>query len=172
MTVQHELSAQARNFNWLLTSFVEGTSGVTLAVAVSSDGLLMAMSNSIDRAAAEQLSAIIAGMTSLAESTARCFGARRARPGDHRHAGRVPLRVVGVRREQPRRVASRGCDIGSVGYQMMLLVERVGVGAEPALVAELKESVLTVSTGRARVGRYEMRRTSAATCMISYVRSS
>ena len=74
MTVQHELSAQARNFNWLLTSFVEGTSGVTLAVAVSSDGLLMAMSNSIDRATAEQLSAIIAGMASLGHSTARCFG--------------------------------------------------------------------------------------------------
>ena len=33
MNVQHELSAQARNFNWLLTSFVEGTSGVTLALA-------------------------------------------------------------------------------------------------------------------------------------------
>ena len=74
MTVQHELSAQARNFNWLLTSFVDGTSGVTLAVAVSSDGLLMAMSNSIDRATAEQLSAIIAGMASLGHSTARCFG--------------------------------------------------------------------------------------------------
>jgi len=46
---------------------------VTDAVAVSSDGLLMAMSSSLERAGAEQLSAIIAGMTSLAESTARCF---------------------------------------------------------------------------------------------------
>jgi len=43
------------------------------AVAVSSDGLLMAMSSTLERAGAEQLAAIIAGMTSLAESTARCF---------------------------------------------------------------------------------------------------
>ena len=59
MTVQHELSAQARNFNWLLTSFVEGTSGVTLSVAVSSDGLLMAMSNSIDRATADEILSLL-----------------------------------------------------------------------------------------------------------------
>src|SRR5690349_25121928 len=66
-------SADVRNFNWLLSNFVDGTPGVTDAVAVSSDGLLMAMSSSLERAGAEQLSAIIAGMTSLAESTARCF---------------------------------------------------------------------------------------------------
>ena len=66
-------SAEVRNFNWLLSSFVDATPGVTDAVAVSSDGLLMAMSSSLERAGAEQLSAIIAGMTSLAESTARCF---------------------------------------------------------------------------------------------------
>src|SRR5947199_9667978 len=68
-----EVSNEVRNFNWLLSNFVETTSGVTDAVAVSSDGLLMAMSSSLERAGAEQLAAIIAGMTSLAESTARCF---------------------------------------------------------------------------------------------------
>ena len=36
------LSDEARNFNWLLNSFVDQTAGVTDAVAVSSDGLLMA----------------------------------------------------------------------------------------------------------------------------------
>jgi len=66
-------SAEVRNFNWLLSSFVDTTPGVTDAVAVSSDGLLMATSSSLERAGAEQLAAIIAGMTSLAESTARCF---------------------------------------------------------------------------------------------------
>jgi uncharacterized protein len=39
-------SAEVRNFNWLLSSFVDSTPGVTDAVAVSSDGLLMAMSSS------------------------------------------------------------------------------------------------------------------------------
>ncbi len=143
MTVQHELSAQARNFNWLLTSFVEGTSGVTLAVAVSSDGLLMAMSNSIDRATAEQLSAIIAGMASLGHSTARCFGLGGldqviiALQGGFLFVSSVSDgSSLGV-------LASRGCDIGSVGYQIGLLVERAGSVLTPALVAELKESVLS-----------------------------
>ena len=143
MTVQHELSAQARNFNWLLTSFVEGTSGVTLSVAVSSDGLLMAMSNSIDRATAEQLSAIIAGMASLGHSTARCFG-----------LGGLDQVIIALQGgflfvssvsdgSSLGELASRGCDIGSVGYQIGLLVERAGSVLTPALVAELKESVLT-----------------------------
>jgi predicted regulator of Ras-like GTPase activity (Roadblock/LC7/MglB family) len=143
VTVQHELSAQARNFNWLLTSFVEGTSGVTLAVAVSSDGLLMAMSNSIDRATAEQLSAIIAGMASLGHSTARCFGLGGldqviiALQGGFLFVSSVSDgSSLGV-------LASRGCDIGSVGYQIGLLVERAGSVLTPALVAELKESVLS-----------------------------
>ncbi len=142
MNVQHELSAQARNFNWLLTSFVEGTSGVTLSVAVSSDGLLMAMSNSIDRATAEQLSAIIAGMASLGHSTARCFGLGGldqviiALQGGFLFVSSVSDgSSLGV-------LASRGCDIGSVGYQIGLLVERAGSVLTPALVAELKESVL------------------------------
>ena len=137
MTVQHELSAQARNFNWLLTSFVEGTSGVTLAVAVSSDGLLMAMSNSIDRATAEQLSAIIAGMASLGHSTARCFGLGGldqviiALQGGFLFVSSVSDgSSLGV-------LASRGCDIGSVGYQIGLLVERAGSVLTPALVSVL-----------------------------------
>ena len=46
------LSDEARNFNWLLNSFVDQTAGVTDAVAVSSDGLLMAASSSLDRASA------------------------------------------------------------------------------------------------------------------------
>src|SRR5450432_2807749 len=91
-------SAEVRNFNWLLSSFVETSPGVTDAVAVSSDGLLMAMSSSLERAGAEQLSAIIAGMTSLAESTARCF-ALGGLEQDHRDAGGIPLRVVGLRRQ-------------------------------------------------------------------------
>ena len=56
------LSEGARSFNWLLNGFVDKTAGVSDAVAVSSDGLLMAMSSSLNRASAEQLAAIISGM--------------------------------------------------------------------------------------------------------------
>jgi uncharacterized protein len=39
-------------------------------------------------------------------------------------------------------VADRRCDVGGVGYQMQLLVQRAGAVLSPALVSELKESVL------------------------------
>src|SRR4029078_9628515 len=61
-----ELSAEAKTFNWLLDSFTSGTAGVVEAIAVSSDGLLMAMSAIKDRANAERLAAVVSGLTSLA----------------------------------------------------------------------------------------------------------
>ncbi len=135
-------SAEVRNFNWLLSNFVETTAGVTDAVAVSSDGLLMAMSSALERAGAEQLAAIIAGMTSLAESTARCFALGgldqvivAMEEGYLFVASVSDGSSLGV-------VADRRCDVGAVGYQMQLLVQRVGAALSPALVAELKESVL------------------------------
>ena len=106
------------------------TPGVTDAVAVSSDGLLMAMSSSLERAGAEQLAAIIAGMTSLAESTARCFA-----------LGEVDQVIIAMQEgylfvssvsdgSSLGVVADRRCDVGAVGYQMTLLVERVGAALE------------------------------------------
>src|SRR3954471_7930297 len=141
-TNQASASAEVRNFNWLLSNFVETTAGVTDAVAVSSDGLLMAMSSTLERAGAEQLAAIIAGMTSLAESTARCFALGgldqvivAMEEGYLFVASVSDGSSLGV-------VADRRCDVGAVGYQMQLLVQRAGAALSPALVAELKESVL------------------------------
>jgi uncharacterized protein len=137
-----EVSNEVRNFNWLLSNFVETTAGVTDAVAVSSDGLLMAMSSSLERAGAEQLAAIIAGMTSLGESTARCFALGGldqvivAMDEGYLFVSSVSDgSSLGV-------VADRRCDIGAVGYQMQMLVQRVGAALTPALVAELKEAVV------------------------------
>ena len=74
MNQPQTLSEEARSFSWLLNGFVEKTAGVTDAVAVSSDGLLMAMSSSLNRASAEQLAAIISGMVSLGNGASSCFG--------------------------------------------------------------------------------------------------
>src|SRR6476646_7887319 len=61
-----ELSQEAKTFNWLLDSFTSGTAGVLEAIAVSSDGLLIAMSAIKDRANADRLAAVVSGLTSLA----------------------------------------------------------------------------------------------------------
>ena len=136
------LSDEARNFNWLLNSFVDQTAGVTDAVAVSSDGLLMAASSSLDRASAEQLAAIISGFVSLGHGASRCFdfaGLEQIivamRQGFLFVSSISDGSCLGV-------VATRNCDIGLVGYQTTLLVERAGQVLSPALVAELKAGVV------------------------------
>lgn len=136
------VSEGARGFSWLLNGFVEKTAGVSDAVAVSSDGLLMAMSSTLERTAAEQLAAIISGMVSLGNGASQCFGF------DGLEQVIVAMRrgylfvsaisdgsCLGV-------VADKGCDIGLVGYQTTLLVERAGTVLTPALVAELKQEML------------------------------
>jgi hypothetical protein len=136
------LSEGARSFSWLLNGFVDKTSGVSDAVAVSSDGLLMAMSSSLDRASAEQLAAIISGMVSLGNGASGCFGF------DGLEQVIVAMRkgflfvsaisdgsCLGV-------VAGKSCDIGLVGYQTTLLVERAGSVLTPDLVMELKQEML------------------------------
>jgi uncharacterized protein len=136
------LSEEARTFNWLLNGFVEKTAGVSDAVAVSSDGLLMAMSSSLSRANAEQLAAIISGLVSLGNGAATCFGFEgldqvivTMRRGFLFVSSISDGSCLGV-------VSQRGCDIGLVGYQTTLLVERAGTVLTPELVAELKQEML------------------------------
>jgi len=133
---------QTREFSWLLRSFVEQTAGVAGAVAVSSDGLLMSTSSTLSREEAEPVAAIISGLVSLGKGAAGCLG-----------FGGLERLVVGMRGgvllvasvsdgSAIGVIARTGCDIGAVGYQMTLLVERAGALLTPALVAELRQDVL------------------------------
>jgi len=63
----------SRTFNWLLGNFVRDTHGVQDAIAVSSDGLLIAMSDGLDRASADRSAALVSGLTSLAKSASRDY---------------------------------------------------------------------------------------------------
>jgi predicted regulator of Ras-like GTPase activity (Roadblock/LC7/MglB family) len=136
------LADDATQFNWMLNNFVKDTAGVTDAVAVSSDGLLMAMSNTLDTAGADQVAAIISGFVSLGQGTTRCFGFDELdqiivamRRGFLFVTAMGTSGCLGV-------VAQPGCDMGNVGYQMSLLVERAGAMLTPELVTELKNLVL------------------------------
>ena len=56
------LSEKANNVNWLMANFVRSTPGVEQAMAVSSDGLLIALSSQLERASADKMAAIITGI--------------------------------------------------------------------------------------------------------------
>src|SRR4029453_6500518 len=111
------LTEEARNFNWLLGTFVAETAGVTDAVAVSSDGLLIARSQTLDKTESEQLCAIISGCTSLALAADMALsGAGIERVIIAMQTGFLFVSAIadgsclGV-------VATRHCDVGPAGHQ-------------------------------------------------------
>jgi uncharacterized protein len=129
-------------FNFLLNNFVRGTSGVSDAVAVSSDGLLMAKSETLDEAGADQVAAIISGFVSLGQGAVRCFAFNNLNQvivamgsGYLFVSSMSDAGCLGV-------IATPKCDIGNVGYQMARLVDRCGEMLHPELVTELKAQVL------------------------------
>jgi uncharacterized protein len=132
------LADDAQQFNWMLNHFVKETAGVTDSVAVSSDGLLMARSSTLDAAGADQVAAIISGFVSLGQGATRCFDFDElqqviiAMKGGYLFVTAMGTAgCLGV-------VAAPRCDIGNIGYQMALLVERAGAMLTPELVDELK----------------------------------
>jgi predicted regulator of Ras-like GTPase activity (Roadblock/LC7/MglB family) len=132
---------QPNRFGWLVTNFAERVPGVAHAVVVSSDGLLLTASARLPRDRADQLAAVASGIISLTQGAARCF-----------EAGGVVQTVVEMERgivllmsigdgSCLAVLASPTCDIGLIGYEMTLLVDRVGQLLTPELRAELQGSL-------------------------------
>jgi uncharacterized protein len=138
---QVQLSPEAQTFNWLLDTFTSSTAGVREAIAVSSDGLLMAMSAISDQANAERLAAMVSGMTSLSTGVATWYAL-----GDLNRIivdltqGYLLITtissgsVLGV-------IADRNANLGTVAYEMTLFAGRAGGALTPQLIAELKSAV-------------------------------
>jgi predicted regulator of Ras-like GTPase activity (Roadblock/LC7/MglB family) len=140
MSSSLQLSPEAQTFNWLLDSFTSSTAGVREAIAVSSDGLLMAMSHIADRANAERLAAVVSGMTSLAGGAANWYslgGLNRVvidMTGGYLLVTAISAgSVLGV-------IADRTASLGTVAYEMTLFASRAGGALTPRLIAELKNA--------------------------------
>jgi predicted regulator of Ras-like GTPase activity (Roadblock/LC7/MglB family) len=140
MSSSLQLSPEAQTFNWLLDSFTSSTAGVREAIAVSSDGLLMAKSNIADRANAERLAAVVSGMTSLAGGAANWYslgGLNRVvidMTGGYLLVTSISAgSVLGV-------IADRTASLGTVAYEMTLFASRAGGALTPRLIAELKNA--------------------------------
>ncbi len=134
-------SAAANNFNWLLNEFADQTAGVTDAIAVSADGILLASSSSIPRPKAEQFAAITSGLQSLTVGASRCFdldGVQQIIV----ELGRGYLFVTTISEGSSLGVlAEKDCEIGLVAYEMTLFVERAGAVLTPGLITELKNLI-------------------------------
>ncbi|MFN2479224.1 MAG: roadblock/LC7 domain-containing protein [Pseudonocardiaceae bacterium] len=128
---------QPSRFGWLVDDFVNRVAGVAHALVVSAEGMPMTASAHLPRDRADQLAAVASGLVSLAQGAARCFD-----------AGQVVQTVVELERgimllmsisggSSLAVLAAPTCDIGLVGYEMTLLVDRVGQQLTPQSRTEL-----------------------------------
>jgi predicted regulator of Ras-like GTPase activity (Roadblock/LC7/MglB family) len=115
-----------RTLDWFVANFVRDVPGVTHAVLVSSDGLLMASSNHLPADRAEQLAAVTSGLASLSTGAARLFeGGPVLQSIVEMQNGYLLLMGVG-NGSQLAALASTSCNMAQVGYEMAVLVDRVG----------------------------------------------
>jgi predicted regulator of Ras-like GTPase activity (Roadblock/LC7/MglB family) len=110
----------------------------TGAVVVSSDGLPMAVSVGMDRDGADRFAAVASGLIGLAYGAAGRFGGGAVTQViiEMEHSF---LFVTGISDGSSLTVlADSNCDVGLVGYEMAVLVERCGSVLTPELRAELQ----------------------------------
>lgn len=123
---QTTTDTEPRNVDWLVNQFVDQTAGVAHAVLVSADGLLMAGSARLPSDRAEQMAAVSSGLASLATGAARLFdGGEVLQSVVEMQGGYLLLMSVG-NGSHIAALTTTSADIGQVGYQLALLVERVG----------------------------------------------
>lgn len=128
-----DLASSARTLDWFVAKFVRDVPGVSHAILVSSDGLLMASSSRLSGDHADQMAAVTSGLASLASGAARLFDAGNVRQSII-EMEEAFLLVMGVGNGSYLAVLTTvTCDIGQVGYEMAVLVDRVGktVSATP-----------------------------------------
>ncbi|MBV8951238.1 MAG: roadblock/LC7 domain-containing protein [Actinobacteria bacterium] len=129
------------NLNWIVTRFAERVPDVAEAVVVSSDGLLIAMSDGLDRAGGDRLAAVAAGLISIAHGA-----------GQPLDGGPVNQIIIEMERALLLTMAisdgaslavtaTRPCDIGLIAYEMAVLIEKMGSGLTPQLIAELQQAL-------------------------------
>ncbi|GAB6899396.1 roadblock/LC7 domain-containing protein [Kineosporia succinea] len=135
------LSPAAQNVSWMLDNFVRETAGVEQIIGVSSDGLLMAMSVRMDRGDADKLGATVSGLTTLSQSASHLLNKGGLTQVIIELSGGYLLCSMINGRACLGVVTSHQCDLGLVGYETAMLVERVGALLTPELITELKANL-------------------------------
>jgi predicted regulator of Ras-like GTPase activity (Roadblock/LC7/MglB family) len=146
-------STDAAGFGWLLDNFVTTVPGVRHSLVVSADGLLMAMSDQLDRTSGDQLAAIVAGLSSLTGGAARQLGGGQVRQCVVEMDASFLVLMTISDGSVLAAVADALCDVGLVGYEMALLVSRTESTLTPQLVAQMRARLPVAGPTRTAVAR-------------------
>jgi predicted regulator of Ras-like GTPase activity (Roadblock/LC7/MglB family) len=117
--------------SWLLANFVEQVPGIANVIAVSADGMLIAASRGLPPDRAEQLAAVAAGVVSLSQGVSQCTdGGALVQTVVEMEGGLLFLMSISDG-SAVAALGARNCDMGQVGYEITLLVDRVGLALDP-----------------------------------------
>jgi predicted regulator of Ras-like GTPase activity (Roadblock/LC7/MglB family) len=127
-----------QEFTWLIDTFVQEVPGVTDALVMASDGLLLVTSGEVTPEVGEQLAAISSGLLSLGHNSAVLVGRGTCE--------QIMLRLsrghlLFMRIGETAGIAvltSVGCDLKVVAFEMAQLVQRVGHALTPQARRQLQ----------------------------------
>jgi predicted regulator of Ras-like GTPase activity (Roadblock/LC7/MglB family) len=121
------------DLNWLLQNFVERTPEVSHALAISTDGLVLAYNHALPRDRADQLAATGSGLVALLSGAARFFDAGSMISNVTQLEGGFMFCISFSEGASLLALASPSCDVGRVSYEMTDLANRMGEVLTPAL---------------------------------------
>jgi predicted regulator of Ras-like GTPase activity (Roadblock/LC7/MglB family) len=119
--------------SWLLDNLVTQVEHILQAVILSRDGLVVAASKGLSREDGEHLSALAAGVQSLARGTGRQFRAGEVRQTIIEMESAFLFVVAAGKGTCLAVLTSADANVGVIAYEMSMLVRRMGkyLGTEP-----------------------------------------
>jgi uncharacterized protein len=123
----------AGQLSWLLDNLVNQVEHVQRALILSRDGLVVAASRGLTPEDSEHLSALAAGLQSLARGAGRHFGAGEVRQTIIEMESAFLFVIAAGRGTCLAVLTSADANVGLIAYEMAMLIRRMGryLAAEP-----------------------------------------
>jgi predicted regulator of Ras-like GTPase activity (Roadblock/LC7/MglB family) len=127
-----------RNWGYLLDQLCDQVPGISHALAVASDGLMIAASRHLLKDNADKLSAFTSGISSLTTGASKIMNGGVVEQNVTEMAGGY-LIVMAIGDGSILTVlAAKDCDLGQVSYEMATLIDRSGAALTPDLRQTLR----------------------------------
>ncbi|MFF5232237.1 roadblock/LC7 domain-containing protein [Dactylosporangium sp. NPDC000521] len=121
------------NLGWLLDNFASRTPDVSHALAISTDGLVLAHTRALPRDRADQLAATGSGLVALLAGAARFFEAGNVISNVTQLDGGFMFTMAFTDGASLLVLASPHADVGKVSYEMTELANRIGDALAPTV---------------------------------------
>lgn len=130
--------APTEGLSFLLDDLMARVPEIRHVLAVSADGLLIGQTRDLTRTEGDQMSAVVAGLSSLTRGASTLLGGGAVRQVVVELEGAFLFTTAVSDGSVLAVVAEVTCDVGLIGYEMTLLASRAERVLTPALIDELR----------------------------------